>query len=140
MGKYYIWLKLKKELLLTEKYLFICAVYIPPPPNPPTSQRTSSPPLRQRHVISRPREMCSSVGTQTCVQEHLLTSQIHKGTFTSQMKMSLTLSLSSTGTIVTRSSTRVQGTSCSSVRASVCTLSTVGYGGTQYCRLHDHRH
>jgi hypothetical protein len=34
IGKYHIWLKLKKELVLTEKDVFLCAIYIPPSESP----------------------------------------------------------------------------------------------------------
>ena len=34
MGKKYIWLKLEKELSLTDRELFICAIYIPPSESP----------------------------------------------------------------------------------------------------------
>ncbi len=40
MGKYYIWLKLKKELLLTDRELFVCTIYIPPSESPYSSEDT----------------------------------------------------------------------------------------------------
>ena len=40
MGKYYVWLKLKKELLLTDRELFVCAIYIPPSESPYFSEDT----------------------------------------------------------------------------------------------------
>jgi len=40
MGKYCIWLKLKNELLLADRELFVCAIYIPPSESPYFSEDT----------------------------------------------------------------------------------------------------